>query len=424
MAWFYSEMSPTEKRALWASTAGWVLDSMDLMFFSMVLPTLIVLWGLTNAQAGALGTTALLSSAFGGWISGMLCDRVGRVRMLQISILWFAIATALCGLTNSAPQLMVARAIQGLGFGGEWSAGAVLIAEIIQPAHRGKALGIMQGGFQIGFGIAALTSTMLFSILPPEIAWRAVFFVGLVPALLVFYVRRAVPEPAIFEKAKEIPSSIFAIFSPKLLPKLVLTSLFCLGLCGGALSITLWLPTYLKRTLGLSVFDEGSYLLVAILGGICGCIASGYLADRVGRRKNFLIFAAGALIIIFAYTHLPISGSVLLAAGFPLLFFSQGIFGAVGPFLSEQYPTRVRAAAQGFSYNFGRAAGSIFPTVVGMLSAEMPLGRSIGLVSLVGYVLLMISACLLPETRAQDLSALDAEMPIGVSREPAVSAQA
>src|SRR5580704_4169055 len=140
MTGWYSELSTTEKRTIWACWAGWVLDSMDLMIYAMVMPVLIKLLSMTNQEAGLLATSALVSSALGGWISGMLCDRIGRIRMLQIAILWFAFFTALSGLTNSSNQLLIVRSLQGFGFGGEWAAGAVLMGEIIQPKHRGKAL--------------------------------------------------------------------------------------------------------------------------------------------------------------------------------------------------------------------------------------------------------------------------------------------
>jgi MFS family permease len=407
MANWYTELSATEKRTIWACWAGWVLDSMDLMIYAMVMPTLITLWSMSNQQAGFLATAALFSSALGGWLTGMLCDRVGRVRMLQICILWFAFFTALSGLTNSPDQLLIVRTLQGLGFGGEWAAGAVLMGEIVQDRHRGKALGVVQGGFQWGYGVAVLLSTALFSVMAAKDAWRLLFFFGAIPALLVFYVRRYVPESAIFEKAKEAPRSPLAIFSPGMLRVTILTSLLCLGIAGGALAITIWLPTFLKTTRGLSVLNSGGYLLVYLAGAIIGNIASGYLADGIGRRINFFLFAVCSFAIVVLYTHLPISDQAMLFLGFPLGFFTQGIFGAIGPFLSEQFPTSIRATGQGFAYSFGRAVGSFVPTVVGTLSATMPLGQAIGVVSLFGYGLIVIATFFLPETRGKPLETVE-----------------
>jgi MFS family permease len=407
MASWYAGLSSTEKRTIWACWAGWVLDSMDLMIYAMVMPTLITLWSMSNQQAGFLATAALVSSALGGWITGMLCDRIGRVRMLQICILWFAFFTALSGLTSSPGQLLIVRTLQGLGFGGEWAAGAVLMSEIIQARHRGKALGIIQGGFQWGYGIAVLLSTALFSIMAAQDAWRLLFFCGAIPALLVFYVRRYVPESPIFEKAKEGSHNPLAIFSPGMLRTTILTSLLCLGIAGGALAITIWLPTFLKTTRGLSVLNSGGYLLVYLAGAIIGNIVSGYLADGIGRRMNFFIFAVCSFVIVVLYTHLPISDQAMLFLGFPLGFFTQGIFGAIGPFLSEQFPTRIRATGQGFAYSFGRAVGAFVPAAVGTLSATMPLGQAIGVVSLFGYGLIVIAAFFLPETRGKPLETVE-----------------
>src|ERR1700752_541251 len=173
-----AELAPREKRAFAACVGGWALDAMDVQFYSLVIPTLIAVWGLTRAQAGVLGTGALLVSALGGWLAGWVADRIGRVRTLQFAILWFAIFSFISGLAQNFNQLFAARSLLGLGFGGEWAAGAVLLGEIIQPEHRGKALGFMQAGWAVGWGAAALLYAFFFSVLPPEAAWRALFLAG------------------------------------------------------------------------------------------------------------------------------------------------------------------------------------------------------------------------------------------------------
>ena len=201
---------------------------MDVQLYSFVIPTLIAIWGITRAQAGALGTAALLVSAVGGWLAGWLADRYGRVRTLQVAILWFAVFTFLSGLAQNFEQLFAARALMGLGFGGEWAAGAVLLGEVIRPEHRGKALGMMQAGWAVGWGTAALLYALFFSVLPPETAWRALFLVGIAPALLVFFVRRYVEEPAVYLETRsklaaqgDKPSAL-EIFRPPLLRVTVL----------------------------------------------------------------------------------------------------------------------------------------------------------------------------------------------------------
>ena len=407
MGW-YKELSAVEKRTIWACWAGWVLDALDLMIYAMAMPVLIKLWSMTNQEAGLLATAALFSSALGGWVSGMLSDRIGRIRMLQICILWFAFFTALSGLTNSPGQLLAVRTLQGIGFGGEWAAGAVLLGEIINPKHRGKALGFVQGGFQWGYGLAVILSTLLFSVMAQQDGWRWLFFTGAIPALLIFYLRRFVPESPLFEKARSEPINPMAIFSPALLKTTILTSLLCLGIAGGALALTIWLPTFLRTTRGLSVSNSGGFLLVYIVGAIIGNILSGYLGDAIGRRKNFIIFAVCSFATVLLFTYLPISNSALLVMQFPLGFFTQGIFGCIGPFLSEQFPTQIRATGQGFAYSFGRAVGSFVPVTVGTLSAQIPLGEAIGFVSLAGYGLIVLATVFLPETKGRDLEAIKA----------------
>src|SRR5215470_7055777 len=176
-AW-YAEMTSEEKRTFWACIGGWILDAMDVQMLSFAIPAIIAVFSISNADAGLIGTATLLASAFGGWVAGALSDRFGRVRTLQITIAWFAGFTFLCGFAQSYAQLFVLRALMGFGFGGEWAAAAVLIGEVISPAHRGKAVGAMQSGWAVGWGIAVLTGTLLLSVLPEQTAWRAMFWVG------------------------------------------------------------------------------------------------------------------------------------------------------------------------------------------------------------------------------------------------------
>src|ERR1700723_979997 len=202
-AWF-TQLNPNERTTLVATFAGWMLDGMDVMVYSFVLPTLIVLWHISKGEAGGLGTSALLLSSLGGWLAGLAADRFGRVKVLQLTILWFAFFTFLSGFSNSFPQLLVIRGLQGLGFGGEWAVGSVLIGETIRREYRGRAVGTVQGGWAIGWGISALFYTLFFAVLPPSLAWRAMFWIGLAPALLAVYVRKHVQEPEIFREAEAL----------------------------------------------------------------------------------------------------------------------------------------------------------------------------------------------------------------------------
>jgi MFS family permease len=406
-----SDLTPGERRAFGACAGGWALDAMDVQFYSFVIPALIATWGITRGQAGILGTAALLVSAAGGWLAGWLADRFGRVRTLQVAILWFAGFTFLSGLAQNFAQLFTARALMGLGFGGEWAAGAVLLGEVIRPEHRGKALGLMQAGWAVGWGAAALLYALFFSLLPPETAWRVLFLVGIAPALLVFWVRRYVKEPAVYleSKAQLAASgdrpSLFEIFQPPLLRITVLGGLMGTGAQGGYYAVTTWLPTFLRTERGLSVLDSAGYLAVSIAGAFCGYLAGGYLADQIGRRLTFLVFAIGAGAVAVTYTLVPFSDAAMLILGFPLGFFASGVFSAMGPFFTEHFPTRVRGAGQGFAYNIGRATGALFPALVGLLAARMPLGHAIGIFAGSAYATMALAAFLLPETRGKVLTA-------------------
>ncbi len=406
--WIF-DLTPAERSTLIATFGGWALDGMDVMVYSFVIPTLIAAWHISKGQAGMLGTAALLISAVGGWLAGLLADRFGRVRVLQITILWFALFTFLSGFTNSFWQLLITRGLQGLGFGGEWAVGSVLMGEAIRAQYRGKAVGTVQGGWAIGWAVTAISYTVLFSVLPAATAWRAMFWIGIVPALLVFYIRRNVPEPEVFSRtrAREIKSGegshFLEIFSPAVLKITLLTALLATGVQGGYYAITTWLPTFLKTTRGLSVLNTGGYLFVVIVGSFVGYLISAWLADRLGRRRTLILFAVCSFVTVTAYTFLPISNRLMLVLGFPLGFFASGSFSPVGAFFTELFPSRLRGSGQGFSYNFGRAIGALFPTLVGYLSGRIALGHAISAFAVVAYLVMILAVLLLPETRGKEL---------------------
>jgi MFS family permease len=408
LSW-WRELSASERRTFWACFGGWALDAMDVQFYSFVIPTLIATWHISKGQAGTLGTSALLFSAVGGWMAGLVADRIGRVRTLQITILWFAVFTCLSGLARGYGELFVARALIGLGFGGEWAAGAVLMGEVIQAKNRGKAVGSVQSGWAVGWGAAAILYTVVFSLVPEQLAWRLLFFAGIAPALLVVYIRRFVEEPPVFLKSREnldksaARGSFLEIFSPSILRTTALAALLATGAQGGYYAVTTWLPTYLKTVRKLSVLNTGGYLGVVIAGSFCGYLVSAYLSDRLGRRRNFFLFSLCSMATVLAYTYLPVSDRQMLFLGFPLGFFASGIFSGIGAFFTELFPTRIRGSGQGFCYNFGRGVGALFPSLVGYLSLTMPLGRAIGIFAAAAYAVLFFAALLLPETRGKEL---------------------
>ena len=382
MEW-YGQMKQQERRAFWACFGGWALDAMDVQMYAVVVPTLIALWGMTKGQAGLVGTVALIVSSIGGWIAGILADRYGRVRVLQITILWFSLFTFLSGLTNSYNQLLIARALQGLGFGGEWAAGAVLIAETVQARYRGKAVAAVQSGWSVGYGTAALLFTIFFNLFPAQQAWRYLFFAGLLPAVLVFFVRRFVKEPEIYvatrrkiEAGAQAPRT-WEIFLPPTGVTTILSTLLVMGILGGNYNILTWLPTYLRTVRHLSITNTGAFLLVNIAGSFFGYIIGGYIADIIGRRLSFMLFACAATITVIVYMFAAVNNTMILVLGFPLGFFPSALNAGVGAFLSELFPTRIRGTAQGFAYNAGRGIGAFFPALVADSVTSFRLARSL-----------------------------------------------
>ena len=420
MSNWFSSMSTRERRTFWACFGGWALDAMDVQLYAVAMPTLIGLWSLSKTQAGALGTSALIVSSLGGWLAGMLADRIGRVKVLQLTILWFSFFTFLSGLANSYEQMLVFRSLQGLGFGGEWAAGAVLMAEVINPKVRGRAVGCVQSGWSVGYGAAALLFTAIFTWFPPEVAWRYLFFIGVLPGFAVLFIRRHVEEPEIFlaarhaEQGIEHKSVLLDIFKPPLLRSTAVASLLAAGTLGGNYTILTWLPTYLRTVQNLNVLSTGSYLGVNIFGSFLGYVINAHLSDWLGRRRTFALCAVCASLTIAVYTLVPVSQTATLLLGFPLGFFQSGIVAGMGATFAELFPTYVRATGQGFSYNFGRGVGSLMPTVVGILGGTMALGQAIGICALFSYAVVLVAVALLPETRARALTA-HAHEPVAAS---------
>ena len=407
---WYRNINQQERRTFWSCKIGYGLDGMDTQMLSFVVPTLIAMWGITTGQAGLIHTSTLIASAIGGWVAGILSDRIGRVRTLQLTVLWFAFFTFLCGFAQNYEQLLIARTLMGFGFGGEWTAGAVLIGEVIRAQDRGKAVGMVQSGWALGWGLTAILYALLFSIMPPEDAWRALFILGIVPAIFVIFVRRLVKDPEIYREAKarqepSNPSKFYEIFAPGMLFTTIRASLLTTGALGGYYAITSWLPTFLKNERGLSVLGTGGYLAMVIIGSYVGYVISAYLTDILGRKKNFILFAVGSFTIVLLYTQLPVSNGVMLWLGFPLGFFASGIFSGMGAFLTELFPTRIRGSGQGFCYNIGRALAALFPLLIGLLSQTVPLSVGIGAFAAVSYGVVILAALSLPETRGKQLDA-------------------
>nr|WP_295746110.1 MFS transporter [uncultured Acidocella sp.] len=404
MAIFISKLTPVERRTFWACFGGWGLDAFDFMVFTLAIPALMMDFHVGRADVGALGSAALFASAFGGWLGGAISDKIGRVRALQVMILWFSLATGLSALAQNFYQLLVLKALQGLGFGGEWAAGAVLMSETIRPAWRGRALAGVQSAWAVGWGGSVLAYGACFYLLPEALSWRVLFGIGLLPALLILFVQRSVPEP-VHQAGKTVqPMPFLGIFRPEVLRMTVLSCLLAVGAHGGYYALTTFLPTYLKTSRHLSVTHTSLYLAVIIVAFFCGCLASAALIDRIGRRRNISLFAVCSALSVALYLLLPLNDTEMLIIGFPVGFFAAGIPSSMGALFTELFPAGTRGTAVGFCYNFGRVVASFFPLLVGIVSRSVPLGTAIGVSAAGCYALVVLAVAALPETRQRALA--------------------
>ncbi|GGN71613.1 MFS transporter [Streptomyces albiflavescens] len=410
-AWLRA-LGPRGRRAFAGAFGGYALDSYDYFTLPLSMVALAAYFGLDSGQTGLFTTVTLVVSAVGGAVAGVVADRIGRVKALMITVATYALFTVACGFAPNYETLLVFRALQGLGFGGEWAVGAILVAEYASPKHRGRTLGAIQSSWAVGWGLAVLVNTLVFQFLDDDLAWRVMFWTGALPALLVLWVRRQVhdaPKAAERRADSTEKGSFAAIFkpgragAPGLLRTTVFAGLLSTGVQGGYYTLATWVPTYLKTERGLSVVGTGAYLTFLISGAFIGYLTGGYLTDKLGRKRNILLFAILSAACILAYANIPSgANTLLLVLGFPLGFCMSAIFSGFGSFLSELYPTAVRGTGQGFTYNTGRAVGAAFPTTVGFLADSWGVGGAL-VFGAIGYALAALALIGLPETRGKEL---------------------
>ncbi|CAM5328179.1 MFS transporter [Streptomyces griseorubiginosus] len=406
LGWFRA-LGPRGRRAFAGAFGGYALDSYDYFTLPLSMVALAAYFGLDSGQTGLFTTVTLLASGIGGALAGVLADRAGRVRALMITVVTYAIFTVACGFAPNFESLLVFRALQGLGFGGEWAVGAILVAEYASARHRGRTLGAIQSSWAVGWALAAIMYTLVFSVFDDGTAWRVMFWTGALPALLVVWMRRRVqdaPEAVAVREKSAGKGSFAAIFKPDLLRTTIFAGLLSTGVQGGYYTLATWVPTYLKSDRGLSVVGTGGYLTFLISGAFLGYLTGGYLTDRLGRRRNIWLFALLSAVCIVAYGNLPSGADTwLLVLGFPLGFCMSAIFSGFGSYLSELYPTAVRGSGQGFTYNAGRAVGAVFPTTVGFLADSWGVGGAL-VFGAIGYGIAALALLGLPETRGKELA--------------------
>src|SRR5438552_2643083 len=414
---FLETSSPRERRALLASTLGWMLDGMDVTLYAMVIPALLREFHLSTSQAGALASVTLIASAAGGILFGFLADRAGRRSALMLSVAVYSVFTAACGLSRGVTELAAFRFLLGLGMGGEWATGAALVAETWRAEHRAKALGLMQSGFAVGYAVAALIAELVM----PRWGWRVVFFVGVCPALLTLWIRRHVDESPLWverrlqrhptvpphgspvaDRVREAASSRPTYYLKMVLVTLAMNSAALFAWWG----LFTWIPAYLalpqaKGGRGLSIAASSRWIWTMQLGMWLGYVTFGFLSDALGRKTTYVgyLLLAAALVPLYARAG---SARALLALGPLLAFFGTGHFTGFGIITAELFPTSFRASAMGLTYNFGRALSAGAPFAIGAIAARRVLSSAFW-ISALSLLVAWLLALALPETRNRSL---------------------
>jgi MFS family permease len=404
-AW-WGEGTPDARRALIAAGLGWMLDAFDVMLYALLLPSIISDLQLSPRVAGAIGSATLLSAAAGGLLFGVVADRYGRTRALMASVLIYSIFTAACGFASTAMQLAIFRMLLGIGMGGEWASGAALVSETWPAEHRGKALGLMQSAWAIGYGLAAVVTMIVL----PRFGWRAVFLVGVLPALLTIWVRRCVREPELWlrsrgtTKARGRLADIFA--EGRLLITVAVTAMNACTLFAWW-GFNLWLPGFLSMPaasggIGLSPTDMSWFIIAMQVGMWFGYVTFGYIGDTIGRKRTYVAYLVTAAALILVYTSLRAPLALLVLGPF-VAFFATGYFSGFGAVTSEIYPTGIRATAQGFTYNLGRVASAVAPYAVGTLAQTRGFDAALSTTA-IAFALAAVLWIWIPETRGRELA--------------------
>lgn len=391
-------------RALMAAQLGWMLDAMDFLLFTYAVIQIREEFSLSRPMMGALTSVALVASAAGGILFGHLADRLGRVRAMTISILLYSGATAGLATATALWQLVAWRVLVGIGMGGEWSAGSVLVAETWPAQHRAKAMGIMQSGWAIGALFAAALSALVLE----RFGWRVLFVIGVLPAFAAFFIRRTVEEPQVWRERVASTVRWRDMFGPALVRRTVVATLVASSVLVAYWGLITWLPAFLASPVseggaGLNITRSAAWLIVVQVGAFLGYITFGWIADRIGRRPAFTLFMIGATAVVPLFAFGARSGYTLLAIGPLVGYFAHGYFSLFGAMLSELFPTAIRASAQGFCYNAGRLVSAAAPLAIGSAAQTYGLGAAIAASAMffaVGGGLIWM----LPETRGQELA--------------------
>jgi MFS family permease len=412
---WYRTVTRDQWRVLIAAKSGWMLDAMDFMLYAMALNQLRLYFAFDDATAGMLGTVTLIMSGVGGLTFGYVADRFGRTRALMGTIAIFSLASLGAATSQSVLQLLFWRAVLGIGMGGEWASGAVLVSETWPAALRNKAISIMQSGWAIGYILAAVLARLILA--RPELGnegWRWLFLAGVLPAFLTIWIRRNVREPEAWTKRRAAPGQqqnpFAVIFGPRLIGRTLRIILLGSAVQFGYWGIFFWLPPFLARPVdqgGAGLEISSIWWIIPVqIGAYLGYLTFGFIADRIGRRPAFVLFMVGAAVMVLLYGQMASQPRVLMVLGPALGYFGSGYFSMFGSFVAELFPAAVRGTGQGTSYNIGRMAGAVAPYTIGALATLPGIGIGLALGATSAFFLLAAGLIFtLPDRSGQALDA-------------------
>ena len=413
---WYRTVTREQWRVLLAAKLGWMLDAMDFMLYTMAVGQLRSYFQFGDDVAGMLGTVTLVMSGVGGTIFGYIADKFGRTRALMGTILLFSVCSLGAATSQTVMQLLFWRAVLGIGMGGEWASGAVLVSETWPAALRNKAISIMQSGWALGYMLASISAAIILG--SPSLgdeAWRWLFVLGVAPAFLTLWIRRYVREPESWTRKQQTaamgPNPYAVIFGPGLLKRSLLIIALGSAIQFANWGLFFWLPTFLARPVaqggaGMGIVGSLPWIIPVQLGAYFGYLTFGFIADRIGRRRAFVLYTVAAAVLVPVYGQMARSPMVLLLLGPLIGYFGYGYFSMFGGFVAELYPAAVRATGQGTTYNIGRMAGAVAPYTIGVIASRPGIG--IGLALSITSAFFLLSAALvftLPDRSGQALEA-------------------
>lgn len=359
------------KKTVVASVTGLTLEGMDIMFISFAMSMMVAEFNVGLAAGGMMSSVTNIGMLLGGIVFGILADKYGRVRVFTYTIILFAVGTALTGLATSIEQVYLFRFIAGIGAGGEYGIGMALVAEAWPKDKQGRASSYVSVGAQYGVILAALLSAMIL----PTLGWRALFFVGILPVIFAFIVRRNLKESPVWleaqknkgQKEQEKESKLMQLVAT---PRIAWTT-FALVLMAtvqiaGYNGLMIWLPSMLQQSQGLSVSGSALWTISTAVGMIIGMLTFGRFMDRFGTKRAYGTFLIASALAVFLYAGATGSVGVLLG-GAIVGFFSNGMFAGYGALIGSLYPVQVRTTATNTIFNIGRAIGGFSPILVGYL---------------------------------------------------------